>query len=288
MTTTRKRRPAAPAKVPGADTLETTVETVTPEIAKEWLKKAEDDPNRPPNPRTIRNYARDMAAGAWLLDGGAIKFGTNGALLDGKQRMKAVIDSGATITTCVMRGLDPPSQSVMDTGRKRSAADDLAIRGETNTTMLAAVVKLSLGVDTGAADPYRIEPTHTEIRNHLEAHPNIRAACDFIRPLSRKTDCPATVAAYTYYVMAEIDVFEAANFWIALAEKIDLKAGDPVLALSNRFAEIRRGRQTLPKPVYMSLIYRAWNARRKGLEMAFIRVHSPGAGGGMVPVPKPI
>ena len=257
-------------------------------MAAEWLKNAKDDPNRKPSMKTVRAYARDMAAGAWKLTGEAIKFGTNGMLLDGKQRMEAVVRSGATIDIFVLRGIDPGAQHVMDTGRKRSAADDLAIQGETNTTLLAAVIKLAIGVEAGISDPYRAEPTHTEILSFLEEHSDLRAACDFVRPLARRSDCPATVAAYTYWVLAQIDRFDAANFWLALADKTDLKGGDPVLALSNRFAEIRRAHQTLPKNVWVSLIYRAWNARRRGQEMRFIRVNSPGAGGGQVPPPKPI
>ena len=56
-------------------------------------------------------------------------------------------------------------------------------------------------------------------------------------------------------------------------------------ALTNRFAEARRNRERMPKRVYLSLIYRAWNTRRDGKTMRFIRVNSPA--GGLVPVPEP-
>lgn len=43
--------------------------------------------------------------------------------------------------------------------------------------------------------------------------------------------------------------------------------------------------EVAPKRIYLSLIYRAWNARRSGKTMRFIRVNSPS--GGLVPIPEP-
>lgn len=258
---------------------------VTPEMADRWLK-VNNAHNRKLNPKVVNTYARDMASGAWLLTGEGIKFSTEGNLLDGQHRLAAIVKTGATIPMFVMRGVAPEAQTVMDTGRKRTSADDLSIRGEKNSTMLAATVRLALGIEANATDPNKYEPTHTEVRDFLAANPDIRSAVDFVKPYVRRSDCPPAIAAYSYWVLGRIDLFQAANFWIAMAEMANLKPGDPVIALSNRFAEVRRNRQTLPKNVYLSLIYRAWNARRKGQEMRMIRVNS--ASGGLVPVPKPI
>lgn len=256
---------------------------VTPEMAERWLKL--NTHNRKLRERDIKTYARDMRSGNWLLTGEGVKFASDGSLLDGQHRLTAIARTGVTVPMYVMRGISPEAQGVMDTGRKRTAADALTIGGERNTSMLAATVRLALGVQSGVADPGRYEPTHSEVEDFISAHPDVRSAIDFIKPLVRRTDCPPAVAAYTYWVMAGIDVFEAANFWIGMAEKVGLKAGDPVIALSNRFAEARRNRQVLSKPIYLSLIYRAWNARRKGQDMRMIRVNSPS--GGTVPIPEP-
>lgn len=258
---------------------------VTPDMAERWLKQ-DNTRNRNLNDKTVATYARDMGSGAWLLTGEGIKFSTEGVLLDGQHRLAAIVRTGITVSMFVMRGVAPEAQTVMDTGRKRTSADDLSIHGEKNSSMLAATVKLALGVEAGAAEPNKYEATHTEVHDFLDAHPEIRSAVDFVKPLVRRTDCPPAVAAYTYWILARIDIFQAANFWIAMAEKVNLKSGDPVIALANRFAEIRRNRQALPRNVYLSLIYRTWNARRKGQEMRMIRVNS--ASGGLVPVPKPI
>lgn len=257
---------------------------VTPEMAERWLEA--NTRNRKLNERVVRTYARDMGSGAWLLTGEGVKFATDGSLLDGQHRLTAIVRAGITVPMFVMRGVSSEAQSVMDTGHKRTAADALTLLGEQNTSQLAATVRLALGVESGFADPGNFEPTHTEVQDFVSAHPEIRSAVQFIKPLVRRTDSPPSVAAYTYWVLSGIDTFEAANFWVAMAEKVGLKSGDPVIALSNRFAEVRRNRQTLSKSVYLSLVYRAWNARRKGQEMRMIRVNS--ASGGVVPIPKPL
>jgi len=65
----------------------------------------------------------------------------------------------------------------------------------------------------------------------------------------RATLRSSSVVAYAYWVLSHIDHFQAANFWVAMVEKVDLKSGDPVIALSNRCAEVRRTRQAMPKKV---------------------------------------
>lgn len=257
--------------------------TVTPETAARWLDA--NTKNRRLRATDVDRYARDMKAGNWLLTGEAIKFAADGTLLDGQHRLAAIVKTGITITMLVVRNITDDAQSVMDTGRKRTASDALDIASHKNTTGLAAVAKLALGVEAGATDPGKYEATHSEIAAWVDANPSAVAACEFARAVARRTDCPPAVVAYTYFILAQIDAADAVAFWIGAAEKVGLSAGDPVIALTNRFAESRRNRQGLSKRIYLSLIYRAWNARRAGKSMRFIRVNS--ANGGLIPIPEP-
>lgn len=257
---------------------------ITPEMAARWLDK--NTRNRKVRAKTVAAYARDMAAGNWLMTGEPIQFDTNGVLLNGQHRLHAVVKSGATVAIVVHRNIDPAAQSVMDTGRKRTASDDLSIKGESHTALLAAAARLALGVESGGpGDVGRYEATHSEIETYIERNPGLRYACEFAQQVARKSDCPPAVVAYTFHEMSKIDSFEAARFWMAASEKVGLAEGDPVIALTNRFAEARRVRERLSKRIYLSLIYRAWNARRAGKTMRFIRVNSPA--GGLVPIPEP-
>lgn len=255
---------------------------VTPELAARWLKR--NLKNRNLRPRTVARYVRDMKAGRWHLDGTPIRFSHDKVLLDGQHRLAAVIESGVTITTAVVVGIDPAAQAVMDTGRARTAADALAIDGEKNSSTLAAAARFGLQVERQELSSNG-EYSHEEISAYVDAHPSLRHAVEFTKNLARRTDCPPAIVAYSFMVMARIDTFAAGNFWISAAEKVGLKAGDPVIAMTNRFAEARRNRERLSRPAYLSAIYRAWNYRRGGKSLRVIKIASPS--GGMIPIPEP-
>ena len=94
-----------------------------------------------------------------------------------------------------------------------------------------------------------------------------------------------TLVAYTTWTLGRIDQAAAYEFWIDAAEKVGLVAGDPVIALTNRFAEARRNRERMATDVQLSAIYRAWNARRAGQPLRMLKTRSPS--GGLVPIPEP-
>jgi len=260
------------------------VMVVTPDMARRWL--ARNVCNRRLKRLAVAKYSRDMASGRWELTGESIKFGLDENLKDGQNRLLACIEADTPFITFVTRGVPDGAQSVMDTGAVRTAADTLTIAGETHATNIASAAKLALSVEAGdVADWEHFSPTHAEIEAFVNANPDIRTAAEFATRVARKTDCPPSVVTYTAWVLARIDPAAAYDFWISAAEKIGLNAGDPVIALTNRFAEARRNRERITKHIYLSLIYRAWNTRRAGKTMRFIRVNSPA--GGLVPVVEP-
>lgn len=52
--------------------VETSIVTVTPEMAEEWLSKNIN--NRAPSKKVIDTYSRDMASGRWEFNGDSIRF----------------------------------------------------------------------------------------------------------------------------------------------------------------------------------------------------------------------
>ena len=87
-------------------------ETITPEKAEQYLGK--NTGNRSYKTAKIAAYARDIASGSFVVTGEAIKFDWTGRLIDGQNRLAAIISAGAPITTLVVRGLDPGSQMYLD------------------------------------------------------------------------------------------------------------------------------------------------------------------------------
>lgn len=268
-----------------ADKPAASVVMITPEIADRWLKR--NTGNRKLKPKEIDRYARDMASGNWTLTGEAIKFAKTGRLLDGQNRLAAVVKSGATVAMFVIRGLEDDAQRDMDTGVKRTAADDLGMHGEKHASLLASVVRFAASVEqVGTERAARHSVSNSEVREFLSRNPEIRIAVDAARQFARQMDAYPTVVAFAYWSLSKIDPFETHQFFKAAATKVGLGEGDPVLAMAKRFAEARRNREALSHAAQLSVMYRVWNARREGRTMAFVRVKSPKSGD--VPVPEPI
>lgn len=256
---------------------------VTPEMAARWL--ARNTRNRTIRKSDLDRYKRDIATGRWHMEGSPLRFAPDGTLLDGQHRLTAIVETGATLTLLVVRGIAVEAQNVMDTGRKRTAADALAINGHKNSAAEAAVARIVIEVETNHLDSAgNYDISHEEIAATIDANPDISTAIEFTKPLARRTDCPPAMVAYTYLVMCRIDPVAAAEFWVGMADKIGLREGDPVIALSNRFAEARRNRERINRRTHLSMIYRAWNARRKGDSLRYLRINSNGS---LIPIPKP-
>lgn len=255
---------------------------VNPDMAARWLER--NTRNRRIRPATVKKYARDMAAGRWQITGEGVKFAPDGSLLDGQHRLAAIVEAGATVPLLVVRGIAQDAQRVMDTGRARTASDALTMRGEHHTALLAAATRLALGVEANLPDPGKYDPTHGEIEAWVDANPDMRLACEIAQTVARRTDCPPAVVAYAFWRMARIDRADAASFWVAAADKVGLSAGDPVIAMTNRFAEVRRNRERITRRAYLSVIFRAWNYRREGKTWRAARINSPA--GGLVPIPE--
>lgn len=270
--------------VPLAPKPSASVVVVTPEMAHRWLKQ--NTRNRPTKKRQIEVYARDMAAGRWQLTGEAIKFSTSGVLLDGQNRLHAVIKAGVPVLMFVARGLDVGAQTVMDTGAKRSASDALHLNGRTNSANLAAAARLALGVKAVGYDrASRYNVSNSEIENFLDTNPDMARAVQLGVEYHRKLDCIPAVTSYATWRFLRIDEGDALRFLIAAGDKSGLYEGDPTIAMTYRFAEARRSGTKLSHADYLSVMFRAWNARRKGEQVRLIRVNS--STGNRVAVPEP-
>ena len=94
-------------------------ETIDSDLARTYLE--ENDLNRGMRDRVVNAYARDMERNEWLVTGETIKFAKTGILLDGQHRLAAIRDSGQPQRMLVVRGLEPATRSVIDTGAPRTA-----------------------------------------------------------------------------------------------------------------------------------------------------------------------
>lgn len=259
---------------------------VSPALAETWLHQ--NTSNRSVRRATVKAYARDMQNGNWKITAEPVKFDINGLLIDGQHRLLAVREADVTVPLFVATGLPCESQDAMDSGMKRTAADALSLRGDSNSAMVAAAARLALSVAYAPESIGRYAATHAEVIGWVDDHPAIMECASFASGISsRVKGCPPSVIAYTIFALAEINTTQAYGFWAAVADQVGEYQGDPVVALARKFSEIYREREQIPKSAYLSMIYRAWNSRRGNKQLRAVRVNSPGAAGGLIPVPVP-
>ena len=137
-------------------TVKAQFETVTPELAQEWLDHC-NKMNRKVRDKRVRLYAEAMELGEFdTLNGDSIKFDTEDLLTDGQHRLLAQVDADVTLQYLVVRGVTPESRATLDDGVKRLFSDDLTMNGETNTSVLSSIYSKIMTWDTyGGLETWR-------------------------------------------------------------------------------------------------------------------------------------
>ncbi len=115
------------------------VQTITPARAAELLEA--NSTNRPVSKAVVRSFAEAMRRGEWMVTHQGIAFDVNGVLVDGQHRLAAIIEADRPVELTVFTEVAEGTFDVLDTGKRRTAADVLAIEGEKSSTMLAAMVR---------------------------------------------------------------------------------------------------------------------------------------------------
>lgn len=115
---------------------------ITPAIAQDLLVL--NDENRPLSHDVVDRYAKIMEDDRWEYTGETVKVSKKMKLIDGQHKLKAIVKSGKTIVMHIQTGLDPDAFAILDTGRKRTGGDVLAIAGEKDFNYLAAAIKAEI------------------------------------------------------------------------------------------------------------------------------------------------
>lgn len=145
-----------------------TREIVTPEVAREWLSHNHN--NRNLKQAAIKRYAEDMKNDRWVINGNNnIVFGVSGNLIDGQNRLNAVIRADVTVVMGVMRNIRDEARESMDQGTKRSTSDVFKMNGIKNYSRAAAASTLLASLRRGY-DVAGNTRSHVSASEALEAY----------------------------------------------------------------------------------------------------------------------
>jgi hypothetical protein len=219
------------------------VQMVTPAKAGEYL--ARNTANRPLTKRTVREFAEAMRRGEWRVTHQGIAFDTAGALVDGQHRLAAVVEADVPVEMTVFTEVPVGAFDVLDTGKRRNAADVLAIEGEKSAVMLAAMVRTvwlyenrpELNWSGGSAGV-----TNHQIVQALVDHPKLR---DYVGPgeqIAQATGMIKSAAGSASYLVAKANPGTDLTAWFeGIIDGAGLVKGDPRLLFRRvMFAHTRK------------------------------------------------
>lgn len=252
----------APFRTPARPVTE--IILVTPDIAEDWL-------GRNSHNRTLRNSQVTFLAGAitrgeWKLNGDAIRWSSDGVLLDGQHRLWAIIEADTPVETMVTWGLDPETQETMDAGARRSLKDALQLRGIPSAIAMAAAVTYWWRYQNGAVRYGNTRPSVAQGVAVFDNNPGLREAMSEAGRLRGRYRVSQAMATAAIYEFQAIDPDAAGVFVDKLFSGIGLEEGSPILAL-RRWLErqsISGAGARASTVVTHALFIKAWNAYRDG------------------------
>lgn len=268
-----------------ATTPETAVVDVTPALAEKWLGK--NTINRSVRRPDVAAYARDMAAGDWLLNGESIKFADDGALMDGQHRLLAVIESGVTVRMLVVSGVSRKAMPTIDTGIPRKFYDALAVQGIPHAKTVAALTTRAYAWEQGQRyNAHKMKPTQTERLDFLRHHPELHEAALLGDSLASRTLLPATVIGTAYWLFCKVAEPQEAEDFLRHVVREDVGVDHPARVLNRRIVAMRISVGRLLESEALALTIRAWNAHRDGRTALRLQMPRGGLDVGSFPTPK--
>ncbi|MEW1677345.1 hypothetical protein AB0O47_29555 [Streptomyces noursei] len=179
---------------------------VTPNMAESFLSG--NLVNRRLDMGQVRSLTETILRGEWKLTHQGIAFDVAGALLDGQHRLRAIIEANTAVEMLVFNGLSKDVFPVLDTGRRRSAADTLSSTGEKYLHLLSSTIRHVTLFKTMPNNPWSGASAHVSNDRILSAYNKDKVrygeAVAIGRELSKYLFASQTAAAVGYFVTTDV------------------------------------------------------------------------------------
>jgi hypothetical protein len=256
------------------------VQKISPVKAAEML--AANTSNRPLSKSAVRGFAEAMVRGDWLVTHQGIAFDTDGVLVDGQHRLAAIIEADLPVELTVFTDVEPNTFDVLDTGKKRNAADVLAIEGEKSTATLAAMVRTVWQFENRPEATWSgggAAVTNHQIVQTLEAHPKIRDFVAVGERIATETGMIKSAAGAAAYLVEQANKREKAKlaeWYEGVIDGAGLGKNDPRLvfrrtmfAMARKQAGVVQRRRDTRE--HVALYVKAFNAWAAGETITQLR-----------------
>lgn len=241
---------------------------IGPELAEQILA-TRNLSNRPMKPGKIKDYAADLRAGRWGLTGDTLKFGPDGTLKDGQNRLAAVVRAhGPVLKTHAVFGVEGDLFTRMDIGKNRTPADVFHIAGLHYPAHAAAAVRWLMILTSDNPNNRAAHFTNDDLLAAYRQRFDPVAIEDSVRvglEVKKGTGAPVGAVAALHYIFAKEDGQDkATSFFLEWANDQGPARG-PTRQLQTRLQEL--GIQTnnrIHESVRNAMITQAYMAYREG------------------------
>lgn len=220
--------------------------------------------NRRQKPKQQERIAVALKRERFGLTGATIVFSSEGQLLDGQNRLAAVVRTGIPMTTFVAFGVNPKAFALIDQVQRRKNEDAHYIAGHEDAQVLSRAVEMVHRYHlTGKVSASAMPILPDESLELPAKYPGIEDAVKFVKRLGSAPATSAAVAAACYYLFAKKNGEKAKVFMEHLILGILLEQGNPIWVLRCRLErekieKIKKGKGVTMEEVVW-LYFTAWN-----------------------------
>jgi hypothetical protein len=252
---------------------------LTPELAVEFEKRIPRRQRRK-SPRLVAKYSTDAVANKWPFIGDALRFNTENQLIDGQHRCEVVKQTGVSIPTIIVFGLDNDAIVPMDSGKSRRFEDLLDMEEHIeNATQVAGLTRRvthwMLG-NYGTPNVARVlnpqwlnaSPTNEQLWTVYRALKDeliesTRQGMSYSR-FFKKSAGPL-VFSFTWLLLTRIDLDAREKFFHELKDGPGKQPACPAISQLTRKLNEKYAKGSAPTPwEWQHYLFQAWNRMIQG------------------------
>lgn len=249
--------------------------TVTPDMASDWLSYRNHPLNRKLSKAVAAKYQKDMEAkpSRWRETPEPMIFDTEGWIISGQHRLKAVANSGTTQRFWIVPGQSRDIFDVVDQTYKRQAAHNM--RSVPNATVVAGAARYLAALADGDrwTMPRFSAVTIPEILTTVRQWPELTWYSSEVTNVRLKTFIPGAAHLAILAQAARTEHLGRIKPWLeSLPTGANLAEDDPRVHLRNRFLLSHAALGgTKNRDLVYSLIAKSWNAYVQDRPMPMLR-----------------
>lgn len=238
---------------------------ITPEMASDWLSYRNHPKNRTMSKSITSKYQKDMESGRWPLTPEGLFFDTEGYIISGQHRLKALANTTLTLPFWVFPNESRDIFDVVDQGYKRSAGQILGVPNATTVGGAARYLAVLPDRDRWSMPRFN-RVTIPEIVGTVRAWPEVTRYSTDVMNVRQRTYITAAPHLAVLAQAARTEHADKIPEWIrGLTSGANLADTDARVHLRNRFlvAHAQLG-GTKNRDLVYSLVAKAWNAYALG------------------------